>query len=84
MAFDISVGDLEWPTRCPALGIELHYRSESSPTIRTDASPSLDRLDPNKGYVKGNVRVISWRANKIKTDANADEIMAVAKWLMFA
>jgi hypothetical protein len=37
-------------------------------------TPSLDRIDSSLGYVKGNVWVISWRANHIKTDATLDEL----------
>ena len=33
---------------------------------------------PNKGYVKGNIIVVSMRANRIKTDATFDEIRKVA------
>lgn len=44
-------------------------------------SPSLDRIVPSRGYVRGNVVVISQRANAIKSDATAEEIQAVADWL---
>jgi hypothetical protein len=40
-------------------------------------SPSLDRIDPSKGYVKGNVRVISARANLLKNDATVGELTLV-------
>lgn len=42
---------------------------------------SLDRIVPSLGYVPGNVAVISHRANRIKSDATADELRAVADWL---
>lgn len=40
-------------------------------------SPSLDRLDSSKGYVKGNVRVISKRANQLKNNATVEEMRMV-------
>lgn len=43
--------------------------------------PSLDRTDNRKGYVRGNVRVISFRANQIKNDASADELRALAEYV---
>lgn len=43
--------------------------------------PTLDRIIPNKGYVKGNIQIISQRANVIKNDASAEEIMKVAKYM---
>ena len=48
---------------------------------RLGCSPSLDRIDPNKGYVPGNIIVICHRANCIKADATAKEIEDVANWL---
>lgn len=44
-------------------------------------SPSLDRVFPEKGYVRGNVVVISQRANAIKSDASAAEVRRVADWM---
>jgi hypothetical protein len=42
-------------------------------------SPSIDRIDPARGYVKGNIWVISYRANVIKNDASHDELKLVTK-----
>jgi hypothetical protein len=44
-----------------------------------DNSPSLDRIVPEKGYVAGNIRVISQRANRIKSNATVEELRAVLK-----
>ena len=41
-------------------------------------TPSIDRIDPKKGYVKDNIIVVSMRANRIKSDATVDEIWKVA------
>jgi hypothetical protein len=46
-----------------------------------DSSPSLDRIDNSKGYVKGNVAVISFRANTLKNNATADELRAIANFM---
>lgn len=68
--FDIDKSDCIVPTHCPILGIPLYpSRVQSS-----DNSPELDRIDNTKGYVKGNVWVISRRANRIKNDATLDEL----------
>ena len=74
--FDLSVDDIEFPSHCPVLGVELNYFSE----IVSNNSPSLDRFDPNGGYVKGNVILISMRANRLKMNANPEELMAIAKY----
>ena len=43
-------------------------------------SPSLDRIKPNKGYVKGNTVWISNRANKIKYDSSFKEFEMLYEW----
>lgn len=48
---------------------------------RHQFTPTLDRLIPAKGYVKGNVRVISNKANLIKSAYGSTDIAAVATWL---
>lgn len=64
------------PIRCPILGIKIKENNISAPL---DSSPSLDRINPQKGYVKGNVRIICNRANRIKADATLDELRLVLK-----
>lgn len=75
--FDIEIEDVVIPTHCPLLGIELVPRQGGHGA--QDASPSLDRIDASKGYVKGNVWVISAIANRIKTNATPEQIMTVAQ-----
>lgn len=75
LTFDIEVSDIVIPDACPLLGIPLSHGVGHSHA----ASPSLDRIDPSKGYVKGNVWVISSRANAIKNDATPDELERIAK-----
>ncbi len=75
MEFSISHADISIPERCPILDIEL---SRSMMTAATRASsPSLDRIIPSLGYVPGNVRVISFRANTLKLDATYEELRLV-------
>lgn len=69
----ITTQDLEVPERCPALGILLNQGDLQS-------AYSLDRVRPELGYVPGNVRVISFRANSIKQDATPEEIESVAAY----
>ncbi len=75
--FDLSLDDIEIPECCPVLGLFLQYGEGK----RTDASPSLDRFDPKKGYTKTNIRVISWRANDLKKNATVDEIRLLLKYM---
>ncbi len=61
IAFTIPEATIIIPPACPVLGIPLRWGGERSPY-----SPSLDRIIPALGYVPGNVRVISDRANRLK------------------
>jgi hypothetical protein len=63
VTFSISVQSIVIPATCPVLGIPIVLGER-----RSDNSPSLDRLVPEKGYVPGNVRVISDKANRLKGD----------------
>jgi hypothetical protein len=47
---------------------------------QNDFSPSIDRIIPSLGYVRGNVVIVSMRANRIKTDATDAELRRVAKF----
>lgn len=72
---DFSSRDIVIPDICPILGIPLvpNLRSDKRP----DNLPSLDRIIPDKGYVKSNIQVISFRANRLKSDAKPEELAAV-------
>lgn len=67
------------PEFCPVLGIRLTVGAGQS--WRHVSSPSLDRFDNTKGYVPGNVRVISWRANRLKADATIEEVRAILEYM---
>jgi hypothetical protein len=73
--FTITPNDIVIPPTCPVLGIPLQRGcGKSGPTPN---SPSLDRIVPTRGYVPGNVVVVSHRANTIKNDATPDELALV-------
>jgi hypothetical protein len=66
------------PKKCPVLGVELRRK-----TTRADNaafSPTVDRIFPDRGYVRDNVIIVSRRANNIKSDAAPEEIMRVAQF----
>lgn len=74
LEFSIDISDVVIPTHCPVLGIPIGKQNG----VANDNSAELDRVDNSKGYVKGNVMVISRRANRIKNDATVLELMMMA------
>lgn len=61
---------------CPVFGYEIHVGG-----AKDDHKAELDHLVPSKGYIKGNVRWISSRANRLKSDASIDELKKVLKYM---
>ncbi len=71
--FNLVASDVVVPAVCPVLGIPLRVNvGTNGPN-----SPSIDRIVPHKGYVRGNVRIISHRANSLKSNASSAELELV-------
>ncbi len=76
--FNLTSDDLNpLPTACPILGVVMRI-SEFS---QDPCAYSLDRIDNSKGYVRGNVAVMSYKANRLKNDGTAEEHEAIAAWM---
>jgi len=74
--FDLTPDDIEIPTTCPVFGKPFEGG--------TMYAMSLDRIIPDKGYVKGNVQVISRKANLMKNNATEEELKCFAEWVLNA
>jgi len=73
LEFNLTIDDIKIPILCPIL---------KQPLLpKTRYSPSLDRINSNKGYIKGNVWVISKKANVMKNDASLEELRSFAEWV---
>jgi len=80
LPFDITRDDIVIPELCPYLNIPLvHSRPRGSP--RRDIA-SIDRIIPEKGYVKGNIEVISWLANTMKNNATPELLLEFAHTIL--
>lgn len=81
LPFDLTLEYLESiaPNKCPVFNVKLCW-GESTKTAKKN-SPSLDRIDPKKGYVKNNVCWISQLANKMKQDATTDQLKQFSNWI---
>lgn len=79
IVFEIEEKDITIPEFCPVLGIKLN--NHIGEKKRQDDSPSIDRIDNTKGYIKGNVQVISHRANQIKNCGTLEEHEKIVKYI---
>lgn len=73
--FDLEPTDIVIPDECPLLGIPLSTKNSKM----LPNSPTLDKINPELGYVKGNIWVISARANTIKSDASLEELQRLTR-----
>lgn len=72
--FNIEKSDIIIPEYCPYLEMKI------TPTeFNVDSCPSIDRIDSSKGYVKGNIQIISYKANKMKSNASEEELKTFAR-----
>ena len=78
LPFDICEEDIVIPEICPILKIPIQ-RGDNKVGPN---SPSLDRIRPELGYVKGNIQVISYKANTMKSDATLIELLNFAQWVL--
>lgn len=76
--FDLTItqlNDLTFPITCPVLGMPLKFNRGQL----QDDSYSIDRIDSSKGYTIDNIEVISWRANRLKSNATNEELKKLSK-----
>lgn len=75
--FDYLMSILPVDLKCPVFGTEFVINSHE----QLNDSMTLDRIDSSKGYVRGNVQFISWRANNLKSDATLQELKTLLEYL---
>lgn len=72
--FNIEMADIVIPDVCPVLGTKFE--------TKTSYAATLDRKVPELGYTKGNVWVVSMKANQMKSNATQDELRKFASWVL--
>ena len=76
--FNITVQDIIIPNKCPIYNKAFEYGEKGAPG---DWAPTLDRINPNKGYIRDNIAVISYRANTIKNKGTVEDLRKILTWL---
>lgn len=64
---------------CEATGLPLSWDDQG---LRGPWLPSIDRIDPTRGYVKGNTRITCWAFNRAKSSLTDDQFMTIAAAFM--
>ena len=72
----LDVMNMTVPITCPALGIPIKMENGQA----SDNSLSIDRINSEKGYSFDNCIFVSWRANKLKSDASLNELVRIAEY----
>lgn len=71
--FNIDIEDIIIPEMCPVFNVPL--------IEETEYAPSIDRINSSKGYVKGNIQILSKRANLLKNNATLEELKLIVSFL---
>ena len=79
LEFNLELSDIVVPTHCVFLGVELLYGKDD---YRSQQYYSIDRIDSSKGYIKGNVQVISKLANTMKNEATIEQLITFAEMVL--
>lgn len=66
---------------CKCCGVKMDF-SFKEKKYQNNNSPTIDRLDPNKGYMIKNIRVLCYKCNVIKGNSTLKELETVYKWMM--
>lgn len=75
--YELDGVELIEPTHCAILGLELKANKRYS----GPDSPTIDRLDNTRGYVPGNVWIISNQANLMKSNASIQQLNLFSRWI---
>ena len=78
LPFNIELSDIIIPKLCPIVGIPLFVSYNGG---HIDNSPSIDKVNPNEGYVKGNIAIISYRANRLKSNLTLQQIKNLLSYI---
>ena len=71
--FNLTIKDMAFPEKCPIFDKPFIYGDP-------DWTLSIDRIDNDKGYVKGNIVFVSNKANRLKNNATLDDLQKIVDY----
>jgi hypothetical protein len=74
LEFNLNSEDIILPRNCPLLNVPLDYGI----SVANDFSPSIDRIDSSKSYIKDNIQVMSFLGNRMKNSATPEQLLTFA------
>lgn len=77
--FNLTIEDIVLPEECPVFKTPLVFGRGTQKHLPN--AYSVDRIDPSKGYIKGNIQIISDLANRMKNNATLEQLHMFAKWI---
>lgn len=79
LEYNLDKDKMYWPQVCPVFGTPLDYNARIE---NRNNAPSVDRIDPNKGYTLENTAVISHKANQLKSNATLDQMIKITEYIL--
>ena len=77
LEFNLTKEDILIPEFCPILKVSIKCGTKQDYSY----SPSVDRIDNDRGYTKDNIQVISKKANTMKSNGTQEELLLLAEWI---
>jgi len=78
----ICPSDIPTPVFCPLIGIRLDYRRTKGQGKVKHNAATVDRIDNTRGYIPGNIQVLSSRANRVKSDFTLPQLKRLAEAIL--